>query len=103
MMEVAFDQADPDCLKKTPEAIAMIKEHFKDKMKCGAATVLTDAQVQAAAEANVCVSLSRFGKETEFISRFPDNDITDATLCKLRQYGVGLNHIILGGDRVGFF
>lgn len=52
MMEVTFDQADPDCLKKTPEAIAMLREEFGAEMLLGAGTVLNTAQVEAAAAAS---------------------------------------------------
>ena len=55
------------------------------------------------AEANVCVSLSRFGLETEFVTKLPNNDITDTALCKMRQFSVGVNKIVYGGDRVGLY
>lgn len=50
MMEVTFDQSDPDCLKKTGDAIRMLKENISD-MYFGAGTVLNCAQVDAAAQA----------------------------------------------------
>ncbi len=48
MMEVTFDQADPECIKKTTEAIAMLHAEFGEEMKIGAGTVLSVAQVDAA-------------------------------------------------------
>lgn len=47
-MEVTFDQKDPDCLKKTGEAIALLNRHHQGAMCFGAGTVLSPAQVDAA-------------------------------------------------------
>jgi 2-dehydro-3-deoxygluconokinase len=55
------------------------------------------------AEANVCVSLSMMGIETEFVTRLPDNDIARAGLATLRKYGVGVSHVAFGGERMGAF
>lgn len=57
----------------------------------------------AGAEANVCVSLSRFGLETEFVTKAPDNDVTQSMMMNLRKFGVGLRHVVLGGDRLGVY
>lgn len=51
LMEVTFDQADPDCIAKTTTCISMLQEKFGDNMMFGAGTVLTKEQVQAAADA----------------------------------------------------
>lgn len=51
LIEVTFDQADPDCIQKTSECIFMLCETFGDSMMFGAGTVLTKAQVKAAADA----------------------------------------------------
>jgi len=55
------------------------------------------------AEANVCVSLSRLGMTTEFVTKLPDNAIADAGISLLRKYNVGTSHIVLGGERIGIF
>ena len=56
------------------------------------------------AEANMCVSLARFGMDTQLVTKLPaDNDVTDATINKMRQYGVGVDHIAFGGDRIGLY
>ena len=55
------------------------------------------------AEANVCVSLSRLGMKTDFITKLPDNAIADAGISMLRKYNVGTSHIVLGGERIGVF
>jgi len=51
MIEVTFDQADPDCIEKTSECIRSLCDRFGDKMMFGAGTVLTAEQVEAAAKA----------------------------------------------------
>jgi len=54
-------------------------------------------------EANVAASLARFGLSVEYVTRLPDNDIGDACLNFIRQYGVGTHHIVRGGDRLGIY
>lgn len=51
MIEVTFDQADPDCIQKTADSILALNEQFGDKMMFGAGTVLTTEQVVAAQQA----------------------------------------------------
>ena len=51
LMEVTFDQADPDCIAKVCEGIRQLCDNFGDKMMFGAGTVLTTEQVRAAAAA----------------------------------------------------
>lgn len=51
MIEVTFDQADPDCIEKTGECIRTLCDRFGDKMMFGAGTVLNAEQVEAAAKA----------------------------------------------------
>ena len=51
MIEVTFDQADPDCIEKTSECIRTLCDRFGDKMMFGAGTVLNAEQVEAAAKA----------------------------------------------------
>lgn len=54
-------------------------------------------------ESNVAVSLSNFGITSEYVTRLPRNDIGDACLNFLRQYGVGTSHIVRGGERLGIY
>ena len=54
-------------------------------------------------EANVAVSLANYGIETEFVTRFPDNDIARSCIRDLHSYGVGTRHCIFGGDRLGIY
>lgn len=51
MLEVTFDQTDPDCIRKTPAAIAAIREELGEKLLVGAGTVLTSAQAASAVKA----------------------------------------------------
>jgi 2-dehydro-3-deoxygluconokinase len=54
-------------------------------------------------EANVAASLANYGLPVEFVTRLPDNDIGEACLNFLRQYGVGTQHIARGGERLGIY
>jgi len=54
-------------------------------------------------EANVAVSLSNFGVPVDYVTRLPDNDLGEACIQFLRQYGVGVEKIVRGGDRVGIY
>ncbi|MEM3765522.1 MAG: sugar kinase [Candidatus Bathyarchaeia archaeon] len=55
------------------------------------------------AEADVAIALSHLGVPADFVTRLPLNDIGDACINYLRQFGVGVNHIIRGGDRIGIY
>lgn len=55
------------------------------------------------AEANVLVSLSCMGVETDFVTRVPDNAIAESGIALMRKYGVGTKNIVLGGERMGVF
>ena len=54
-------------------------------------------------EANVAVSLANFGLTADFVTRLPANDLGEACLQFLRQYGVGTEHILRGGERLGIY
>ncbi|TKJ30128.1 MAG: 2-dehydro-3-deoxygluconokinase [Chloroflexi bacterium B3_Chlor] len=54
-------------------------------------------------EANVAVSLANFGAPVDYVTRLPDNDLGDACVQFLRQYGVGVDKIVRGGDRLGIY
>ncbi len=54
-------------------------------------------------EANVAASLANFGIPVDYITRLPNNDIGEACLQYLRQYGIGTGKIIRGGDRLGIY
>lgn len=54
-------------------------------------------------EANVAVSLANFGMDTEFVTRLPKNDISDACLRSLHKNGVNTKNVIFGGERLGLY
>ncbi len=55
------------------------------------------------AEANVAVSLARFGLESRYVTRLPDNSLGDGALQALRAEGVHTDHVRRGGDRLGVY
>ena len=55
------------------------------------------------AEANVAVALSNFGMETSFVTKVPTHEIGQASLNYLKQYGVGVDNVVRGGERLGVF
>ncbi|MDH5769724.1 MAG: sugar kinase [Candidatus Bathyarchaeota archaeon] len=59
--------------------------------------------VYGGAEANVAVSLANFGVPVDYVTRLPENDLGDACLNYLRQFGVNADKIIRGGDRLGIY
>lgn len=54
-------------------------------------------------EANVAVSLANYGIDVDFVTRLPKNDIAQACMKELRKFGVGVNNIVWGGDRLGIY
>jgi len=54
-------------------------------------------------EANVAVSLANFGIPVDYVTKLPNNDLGDACIQFLRQFGVNTKKIIRGGDRLGIY
>jgi len=54
-------------------------------------------------ESNVAVSLANYGLPTEFVTRLPQNDLGDCALMEMRKRGVGVNHVLRGGERLGIY
>jgi 2-dehydro-3-deoxygluconokinase len=54
-------------------------------------------------EANVAVSLANLGIAVDYVTRLPQNDLGDACIQFLRGYGVGVDKIVRGGDRLGIY
>ena len=54
-------------------------------------------------EANVAVSLAKYGMNAEFVTRLPQNDIAMACLQDLRGRGVSTEHVLFGGERMGIY
>ncbi len=59
--------------------------------------------VYGGGESNVAVSLARFGLDSTFVSRIPDNDIGECAIMELRKRGVNTSKIISGGERLGIY
>jgi len=54
-------------------------------------------------EANVAVSLANYGVQVSFVTRLPKNDIAQSCMNELQGFGVNVNDIVLGGDRMGIY
>jgi len=54
-------------------------------------------------ESNVAVSLANYGIPVQFVTRLPKNDIGACAMMEMRKQGVGVDHIIYGGDRLGIY
>jgi 2-dehydro-3-deoxygluconokinase len=50
-------------------------------------------------EANVAAALAQFGIPVDYVTRLPENDLGDACLNYIRQFGVGTHKIVQGGER----
>ncbi len=59
--------------------------------------------IYGGAEANVAISLAHFGLPVQYVTRLPDNDLGLACLEALRQHGVSLDFVELGGERLGLY
>ena len=55
------------------------------------------------AEANVAVSLARFGVPVQFVTRVPDNDLGRAGRAALQRWGVLTDAVATGGGRIGVY
>jgi 2-dehydro-3-deoxygluconokinase len=55
------------------------------------------------AEASVAVSLVNYGMPAAFVTCLPCNEIGQAAVNYLRQFGVDTSHIIRKGDRIGIY
>jgi len=54
-------------------------------------------------EANVAVSLANFGIPVDYVTRLPNSDLGNACIQYLRQFGVNIDKIIRGGNRIGIY
>ena len=55
------------------------------------------------AEANVAVSLANYGINARYVTKLPDNPITDAFEMQMKGFGVDVSYIAKGGDRMGVY
>lgn len=54
-------------------------------------------------EANVAVSLARFGHHARFVSAIPANPVGDWCVQSLRGHGVDVGHLLRRGERLGIY
>ena len=54
-------------------------------------------------EANVAVSLANYGMESFFVTKVPKHEIGQSALNHLRRFGVNVDYIVRGGDRIGIY
>jgi 2-dehydro-3-deoxygluconokinase len=54
-------------------------------------------------EANVAISLARFGLDVAFVTILPANHVGDACLGELRRWGVDTSLIVRAGQRLGIY
>ncbi len=59
--------------------------------------------VYGGGEVNVAASLANYGLPVNFVTRIPQNDIGNSCLSFLRQSGIGIDHILRGGERLGIY
>ncbi|MEJ7626064.1 MAG: sugar kinase [Ferruginibacter sp.] len=55
------------------------------------------------AEFNTCISLSLLGMPVSFVTRIPQNDLSNCLVQELNKYGVNSSNIIYGGKRLGVY
>jgi 2-dehydro-3-deoxygluconokinase len=54
-------------------------------------------------EANVAISLANLGLPVDYVTRLPSNELGEACVNYLRQFGVGTGKVVRGGDRLGIY
>ncbi len=54
-------------------------------------------------EANVAVSLQHYGNEAFFVSKVPEHEIGQAAINSLRRFGVHVDFVARGGERLGIY
>jgi 2-dehydro-3-deoxygluconokinase len=54
-------------------------------------------------EANVAISLATFGVDVAYVTALPKNELGQACLNSLRQYGVDTRHVARQGERLGIY
>ena len=59
--------------------------------------------IYAGAEVNVAIALANLGVPVDFVTSLPRNELGDACINYIRQFGVGTNQIIRSEDRLGTY
>ena len=55
------------------------------------------------AEANVAVMLAQLGASASFVTKLPENELAQRAINELRGLGVGVGHVVRGGERIGVY
>ncbi|WP_394237005.1 PfkB family carbohydrate kinase [Niallia oryzisoli] len=59
--------------------------------------------VYGGGEANVAISLAKFGLDSSFVTKVPDHAIGTSAIQQLNRFGVKTDHVIRGGERLGIY
>ena len=59
--------------------------------------------VYGGGEANTAVSLANFNVNVSYVTKLPEHTIGQSAINSLRQYGVGVEHIVRGGEQIGIY
>jgi 2-dehydro-3-deoxygluconokinase len=59
--------------------------------------------IYGGSECNVAVSLALFGHQASYVSAFPPNDLGQAAINYVRQFGVDTSHVLRHGRRLGLY
>ncbi len=54
-------------------------------------------------EANVAISLAKYGVDVAYVTALPSNDIGNACVSYLRGHGIDVSMIVRDGDRMGIY
>jgi 2-dehydro-3-deoxygluconokinase len=54
-------------------------------------------------EANVAISLAKFGVDAAFVTALPQNPIADACVSYLKSFGVDMSQVKRSGERMGIY
>ncbi len=57
----------------------------------------------AGAEFNTAISLSLLGMPVGFVTRLPENDLSDCVLQQLSRFKVDASNVVFGGKRIGLY
>ncbi len=55
------------------------------------------------AEANVAIACAQLGENTAFVTKLPDNPIAQSAVNAVRAFGVNVDGIVRGGERMGIY
>ena len=59
--------------------------------------------IYAGSEANVAVLVNQLGVPASFVTKVPANDLGNAALQTVRQFGVDTTSVLRGGERLGIY